>query len=267
MRVTRLSHEETEALKGDLPDWSASPETLRRRFGFPDFTGVSAFVPEVFTLAQRVDHHPELSLSYDWVEVTLETHSAGGVTQNDADLARAIDRVYRAHEAGKQEKRPDAMRGAREAALRTLVYGVLVIGSRAGTELNGMTANWVTQLSFDPCLLGVAIENDAHTRDLIERGRVFTVNAIPFEGGEAFADRFVKPQRRVANKLGDVGFHEGPVTGAPILDQAVAAVECELVTAYVTGDHTFFVGRVVGAETPSGGEPLTLKALGWHYAG
>lgn len=267
MAHTRLTEAETQLLTHELPDWEVTRERLRRRFSLPDFEAVSALASEVMVLAKAMDHHPELSLSYDWLEVVLSTHSAGGVTAKDAELARAMTHLHTAFQARQVRDLPEAPRKAREAALRTLVYGAVVIGSRAGDEWNGMTANWVTQLSFEPCLLGVAIENDSHTRDLIAKGRVFSVNALPNVGGEALAERFVKPQKRVANKLGEVAFHEGTATGAPILDEAVAACECEVVTAYAAGDHTFFVGRVVSAETPAAGEPLTLHALGWHYAG
>ncbi len=269
MGPLRLTAPETEAVKHELADWNVTADGLQRPFVLRDFEAVSILVSEILVLAKALDHHPELSLSYDRVNVVLTTHDAGGMTERDVVLARGIDRLYRALREREGRALPEAPRKAREAALRTFVYGAFVIGSRADDELNGMTANWVTQLSFEPCLLGVAVENDAHTRKLIEEGRVFSVNVLPEEQGGKLAEIFVRPQRRVGQKLGEVSFHEGPLTGAPILDAAAAAVECELVTAHATGDHTLFVGRVVGAEAEmkSAPKPLTLSALGWHYAG
>lgn len=155
----------------------------------------------------------------------------------------------------------------KEQALRQVVYGLVVVGSRAGEELNGMTANWITQVSFDPPMIAVAIEQEAHTRQLIDAGQIFSVNMLPVQGGQELAQVFVKPQKRVQNKLGDVAFHEGPATGTPILDDAIGAVECKVVSSQPVGSHVLYIGEVVGAETPQKGDPLILASLGWHYAG
>ena len=67
---------------------------------------------------------------------------------------------------------------AKSTALNQIFYGLYVIGSKAGEELNGMTANWVTQVAFDPPLVAISVENDAHTRKLIDDGQVFSVNIV-----------------------------------------------------------------------------------------
>jgi flavin reductase (DIM6/NTAB) family NADH-FMN oxidoreductase RutF len=152
-------------------------------------------------------------------------------------------------------------------ALRRLVYGLVVVGARTADEVNGMTANWVTQLSFEPRLLGVAVEQDAHTLGLIREGRVFSVNLIPKDRPD-LAERFVRPQRRVGAKFeGEVGFHPGPATGAPFLDAHAGAVECRLVAEHPVGDHVLVVGEVVGGEVGGETPPLALADLGWHYGG
>ncbi len=157
---------------------------------------------------------------------------------------------------------------AKSTSLNQIGYGLYVIGSKSGgEELNGMTANWVTQTSFDPPLVVVSIENDSYTRKLIEASQVFSVNLIEdSEEGRAMIERMVKPQRRVHNKLGDDDFTTGE-TGAPLLNAALSWFECEVVQTVETGDHQLYVGKVVGAGVNKEGTPLSLRALGWHYGG
>jgi flavin reductase (DIM6/NTAB) family NADH-FMN oxidoreductase RutF len=157
---------------------------------------------------------------------------------------------------------------AKEAALRHFTTGMTIIGSKgAGDELNGMTANWVCQVSFQPPLVAVAVEEDSHTRRLIDAGRVFSVNNVRREpGAEDLVEKFVKPAQRVGNKLEDEDFTTGE-TGAPLLARALSWVECRVVESHPTGDHVLYVGEVVGAGVNGEGEPFTLAELGWHYGG
>ena len=135
----------------------------------------------------------------------------------------------------------------RRRVLWKMPSGLYVIGSRAGDRRNGMTANWVTQVSFDPKLVAVSVEKTALTHALIEEGRVFTVNLVDRED-RPIVRKFTKPVEvdAEAGTLNGFPFHDG-VTGAPVLDQAVAFVECEVRQAVDVGNHTLFVGEVVQA--------------------
>lgn len=81
-----------KALK-NRPDWhlSADEKTITRAFKFKDFSEAFAFMTRVALLAEKADHHPEWQNVYNRVTITLTTHSAGGLTQKDLDLATAID--------------------------------------------------------------------------------------------------------------------------------------------------------------------------------
>ncbi len=157
---------------------------------------------------------------------------------------------------------------AKSTSLNQISYGLIVVGSKAGDEMNGMTANWISQTSFDPPLVAISVENDSHTRRLIDEGQVFSVNIIEdSEEGRAMIERMVKPQRRIHNKLGEDDFTTG-VTGAPLLNSALSFFECEVVQTIETGDHQLYVGKVVGAGVhKEDGTPLSLRELGWHYGG
>jgi 4a-hydroxytetrahydrobiopterin dehydratase len=69
-------------------------DAISREFVFPDFNRAFAFMTQVALAAEKADHHPEWSNVYNKVRVTLSTHSAGGVTEKDLDLACFIDEAY-----------------------------------------------------------------------------------------------------------------------------------------------------------------------------
>ena len=106
-------------------------------------------------------------------------------------------------------------------------YGLYAVGSRAGERRNLMTTNWASQVSFDPKLLGIGIEKPALTHELIAEGGVFSL-------------------------------HKG-ATGAPILDQAPAFVDCEVRQAVDLGGHTFSIGEVVDANFQADEETPVLR--------
>jgi 4a-hydroxytetrahydrobiopterin dehydratase len=83
-----------EAVAG-LEGWQVdhAAGALRRSFRFADFVEAFGFMTRVALRAQAMDHHPDWSNSYNKVEITLSTHSAGGVSRNDVELAQAIDKL------------------------------------------------------------------------------------------------------------------------------------------------------------------------------
>ena len=88
-----LSDEElAEALRA-LPKWrhDAAGRAIRRDFRFADFGAAFAFMTRSAIAAEKADHHPDWSNSWNRVEVALSTHSAGGVTGKDIALAKAMD--------------------------------------------------------------------------------------------------------------------------------------------------------------------------------
>lgn len=82
-----------ERLAARHPDWSGSPEKLRRSIEFADFRTAVEFVNRLAPRCEELDHHPDLALRWRWVDVELSTHSAGGVTDKDLVLAEIVDEV------------------------------------------------------------------------------------------------------------------------------------------------------------------------------
>ena len=90
----RLTQDEIDARIASLaPGWSGSPEALRRTIEFADFLTAVRFVDGIAPRCEELNHHPDLTLSWRRVTVSLSTHSAGGVTDKDAQLAAAVDEV------------------------------------------------------------------------------------------------------------------------------------------------------------------------------
>src|SRR5207253_2001631 len=138
---------------------------------------------------------------------------------------------------------PEEYDKLRRRVLWKMPSGLFVIGSGAGDRRNLMTANWVTQVSFDPKLVAVSVEKAAVTHGLVHEGGAFSVNVVDRED-RAIVRKFTKPVEvdAGAHTLNGFPYHDGR-TGAPILDQALAYVECEVRQTVDVGGHTLFLGR------------------------
>lgn len=86
----RLTDEEIERQLGDLPGWRRDGDTMRASFEAPDFLTGIAVVQEVAAAAEAMDHHPDIDVRWRTVTFALSTHSAGGLTQLDVELAHQI---------------------------------------------------------------------------------------------------------------------------------------------------------------------------------
>jgi flavin reductase (DIM6/NTAB) family NADH-FMN oxidoreductase RutF len=148
----------------------------------------------------------------------------------------------------------------RRRLLWTFPSGLYVVGSRSGERRNGMTLNWCTQVSFDPKLLGISVEQTAVTHELIAGSGVFSVCTIDRED-RAIVRKFTKPVdvESDARTLNGFPFHDGAITGAPVLDQAAAFVECAVRQQVDCGGHTFFVGEIVNAQFQKAEDTAVLR--------
>lgn len=94
---TKLSPERKQTLAGELPGWAVvetpQRDALHKVFRFADFVAAWGFMSRVALVAEKLDHHPEWTNVYNRVEVTLSTHDAGGLTERDVTLAKAMDRL------------------------------------------------------------------------------------------------------------------------------------------------------------------------------
>jgi 4a-hydroxytetrahydrobiopterin dehydratase len=89
--MARLSDEEIEERLSGLDGWDRAGDAIRRSFKLDDFKGSVDFVNRLTPVAEEMNHHPDLEISWNTVTVTITTHSEGGLTGNDFELAGRID--------------------------------------------------------------------------------------------------------------------------------------------------------------------------------
>jgi 4a-hydroxytetrahydrobiopterin dehydratase len=88
---TTLNDTEIAARLSQLKDWHREGLQIRKQYTFEDFTSAMRFVNRIADLAEKLDHHPDILIRYQYVTLTLSTHSAGGLTELDFMLAQMID--------------------------------------------------------------------------------------------------------------------------------------------------------------------------------
>jgi 4a-hydroxytetrahydrobiopterin dehydratase len=94
-KPTLLTGKEREKSRSSLKGWSdvEGRDAIRKTFKFKDFNQAFGFMARVALIAEKMDHHPEWSNVYNRIDVTLATHSAGGLTELDIELARKMDEI------------------------------------------------------------------------------------------------------------------------------------------------------------------------------
>jgi flavin reductase (DIM6/NTAB) family NADH-FMN oxidoreductase RutF len=156
---------------------------------------------------------------------------------------------------------------AKKTALRMIPYGIYVLTADDGKgNVSAATVNWVTQTAFAPPLVAVGVKTDSHGYAIVKETKAFALNMLG-KDQKSVAFTFFKPTEVKDGKLSGQSYHKG-ANGAPILDDAVAAVECKVVTIVEQGDHHIVVGEVTEAHVmkPPSGRPdaaiLEMKDLG-----
>jgi flavin reductase (DIM6/NTAB) family NADH-FMN oxidoreductase RutF len=128
--------------------------------------------------------------------------------------------------------------------------GVTVVTATSGAgEPYGLTANAISSVSLDPTLVLVCVERTADTEPVIREAGAFAINILPEERGEVLARRFAETDRHA--RFSGVAHRPGS-TGAPILDRALAWLDCTVHEVVPGGDHTIFLGKVVAGDAGEG---------------
>jgi flavin reductase (DIM6/NTAB) family NADH-FMN oxidoreductase RutF len=156
---------------------------------------------------------------------------------------------------------------AKKTALRMIPYGIYVLTADDGKgNVGAATVNWVTQGSFAPPLVVVGVKADSGAHTVVKGTGKFALNMLGKEHkGVAFT--FFKPAKVEDGKLSGQAFHPG-TNGTPILDDAIAAVECSVREIVELGDHHIVVAEVTEAvvmKPPAGRADaaiLEMKDLG-----
>jgi|GEM_PF-758477 len=158
----------------------------------------------------------------------------------------------------------EKQRGKRDV-MQLISYGLYLLTTAHEENVNVIICNWLTQISFEPLLVLVAIEKQSYSHQLLQASGIFAVNFLSKEQTR-LARNMAAPHKIKPFKLNGVAHHPG-VTGVPLVDTAIAYLECEVRhTLEVDGDHTLFIGEVVAGDVITRYiEPLTLLASGLRY--
>jgi flavin reductase (DIM6/NTAB) family NADH-FMN oxidoreductase RutF len=160
----------------------------------------------------------------------------------------------------------------RRRVLWAMPTGLYLIGSRAGDEVNLMTANLVVQVCLEPKLVAVAVEREAVTMRLVRDGGAFSISLLPRTERDVVR-RFVKPvvdvERSPDGAVLALSGHPVSEVGPnrlPVLASAAGFLVCALTRTEELGSHTLCIGEV----TDVGGEPsevLRMEDTRMHYGG
>ncbi|MEO8457070.1 MAG: flavin reductase family protein [Chloroflexota bacterium] len=168
-----------------------------------------------------------------------------------------------------------------ERVMHEMPYGLYIVGSKEdGGKVNGMMADWVMQVSFEPRLVAVAFEGTSHTLGNIRERKYFSVNLLAQDSESMeLARRFAQPfsgekvqgrkgaeRTEIHYKLDGVPYQTS-VNGAPVLDAAMAWFEAEMVDEKAIGDHVLIIGMVLDGGILKEVEPMTSHYTGWTYSG
>lgn len=134
--------------------------------------------------------------------------------------------------------------------------GIVVVTTMVGDVPHAMTVNAFTSVSADPVLVLFCAEKIARFHVAVLATGSWAVNVLD-EDSEKISRWLATRGRPLEGQLDGVPYHPGPMTGAPVLDAALAAMECRTTATYEGGDHTIVVGEVIGVTPPRpGGRPL-----------
>jgi flavin reductase (DIM6/NTAB) family NADH-FMN oxidoreductase RutF len=163
--------------------------------------------------------------------------------------------------------------------MEEMAYGLYIVGSHKDGEPDGMMADWVMQVSFKPRLVAVGLENDSRTLENVRSTGVFSINVLSQdERSMALAAKFAQPyydakvggrtatKVAVHEKLDGIAFTRSD-SGCPLLEHAMAWLDCQVSELVPTGDHTLVIGTVKDGAVRVAGEPLTSTYTGWNYSG
>ena len=140
--------------------------------------------------------------------------------------------------------------------------GVTIMTTTAGGRMHGMTVSAFASQSLDPLLILVSVERSTEMHKLVMVSRAFAINILP-DHAEGTARFFADNARLEGPEFVEGAYHLG-VTGAPLLNEAVAFLEATVESTLEAGDHSVIVGRVTALDVRSEAPPLLYYRSGYR---
>jgi len=142
-------------------------------------------------------------------------------------------------------------------ALHKCSYGLYVVSSRKGDELNGQISNTVFQVASDPPTIAVSICKENLTHGFITESKVFTASILSQDTPLSFIGHFGFKSGRDIDKFEGINYKTGETQAPVVIDNALAYLEAKVLQEVDVGTHTIFVGELMGADVIREGEPMT----------
>lgn len=156
---------------------------------------------------------------------------------------------------------------AKKTVLRQISYGMYAVTAAHAGERGVFTANWLSQVSFEPPLVVLSVEIDSATLPLIRASGRFAICPFAADQRQLAAD-LGRPRSRAGDKYAafDLATVES-ASGVPVLADTLGYVVCQVQNEIAAGDSVVILGEVIEAGVLNEGEPLTMRAAGFRHAG
>src|SRR5579872_1440317 len=151
---------------------------------------------------------------------------------------------------------------AKKKLLRMIPHALYVLSSRANGKTTVSTVSWVSQASFQPPLIMVALKKDSNTFEVVKKAQGFVLNFLGKDQKE-IAQKFFKHVEPEGNSLAGETFQESPLLKYPIFPKMAGFAECRIVGTVDKGDQVVVVAEVLEAECGTTEGPLLLSSTGW----
>ena len=148
-------------------------------------------------------------------------------------------------------------------AFGTMTYGIYILTTALESRINGMVASWVSQVSYEPPLISVAVHKNRYSHQRVTDSGHFAVHVLG-QHQRDLVQKFMGSDPEF--KFHGTNWQPG-ITGCPILPDCIAVFECEVETTIEPGNHTVFIGRVASASTGLVSDALTTLDFRGQYIG
>jgi flavin reductase (DIM6/NTAB) family NADH-FMN oxidoreductase RutF len=155
---------------------------------------------------------------------------------------------------------------AKKKLLQLIPHALYVLTSESDGLSAASTVSWLTQASFKPPLIMLAVRADSRTFEVINDTKAFVLNYLG-ENQKDIAQKFFKHVDPVGNTFAGVPFVPSPLLKLPVFPDMAGYLECRITDRVNRGDHVVVVAEVLEAELGPASGPLVLSTTGWNYGG
>jgi len=154
---------------------------------------------------------------------------------------------------------------AKKGILRMIPYGLYVLGTKNGDEINVTTVNWITQSSFEPPLIVLAVRGDSKTHELLKASGDFSLSFLK-TGQKKLAFSFFKRVKPEQGKFAGFSYSLAE-NGCPVMDDAAGFIAGKVVKLIEQGDHSVVIAEIKEALQSEEAKIMTLAETGAKYGG